>query len=90
MRAIGGASIELDELTPILDRRGLDVAADHPCLLDALMLLSRLPDGVPLMKAELEGGDSWARRRIWPATSAAEYGGSMRVAGGRIAAGRRC
>lgn len=59
LRATGYARIDLDELAPILDQRGIIVAANHPCLLDALMLLSRLPDGVPMMKAELADSVFW-------------------------------
>jgi 1-acyl-sn-glycerol-3-phosphate acyltransferase len=88
MRAIGGASIELDELTPILDQRGLIIAANHPCLLDALMLLSRLPDGVPLMKAELEGSAFWgAPAHLAGYISSRNMMDAVRVARERIAAG---
>ena len=59
LRAIGGALIELDELEPLARERGILIAANHPCLLDALMLLSCLPDGVPLMKADLERSAFW-------------------------------
>jgi 1-acyl-sn-glycerol-3-phosphate acyltransferase len=59
LRATGYVRIELDALAPILGQRGIIIAANHPCLLDALMLLSRLPDGVPLMKAELERSVFW-------------------------------
>jgi len=59
LRATGYVRIELDALAAIRDQRGIIVAANHPCLLDALMLLSRLPDGVPLMKAELERSVFW-------------------------------
>ncbi len=59
LRATGYARFDLDELAPILHQRGIIVAANHPCLLDALILLSRLPDGVPLMKAELERSVFW-------------------------------
>jgi len=59
LRAIGGALIELDALEPLARERGILIAANHPCLLDALMLLSCLPDGVPLMKADLERSAFW-------------------------------
>jgi len=59
LRATGYVRIELDALAAIRDQRGIIVAANHPCLLDALMLLSRLSDGVPLMKAELERSVFW-------------------------------
>lgn len=59
LRATGYARIDLDELAPIASERGIIVAANHPSLLDALMLLSRLPDGVPMMKAELADSVFW-------------------------------
>jgi 1-acyl-sn-glycerol-3-phosphate acyltransferase len=59
LRATGYARIDLDELTPLVNQRGIIVAANHPCLLDALMLLSLLPEGVPLMKAALERSVFW-------------------------------
>ncbi len=59
LRATGYARIDLDEIVPIEGERGIIVAANHPCLLDALLLLSRLPDGVPLMKSDLERSVFW-------------------------------
>ena len=59
LRATGYARLDLDELAPLANQRGIIVAANHPSLLDALLLLSRLPDGVPLMKSDLERSVFW-------------------------------
>jgi 1-acyl-sn-glycerol-3-phosphate acyltransferase len=59
LRATGYARIDLDGLASMEGERGIIVAANHPSLLDALMLLSRLPEGVPLMKADLERSVFW-------------------------------
>lgn len=88
LRAIGHARIELDELAPILDQRGIIVAANHPCLLDALLLLSRLPDGVPLMKAELADSVFWgAPAHLAGYISNRNIMGVVRTARDRIAEG---
>jgi 1-acyl-sn-glycerol-3-phosphate acyltransferase len=59
LRATGYARFDLDALAPLAKQRGIIIAANHPCLLDALVLLSRLPEGVPLMKATLERSVFW-------------------------------
>lgn len=59
LRATGYARLDLDELAAIEGERGIIVAANHPSLLDALLLLSRLPEGVPLMKSDLERSVFW-------------------------------
>lgn len=59
LRATGYVRIDLEALSHLEEQRGIIVAANHPCLLDALMLLSRLPEGVPLMKAALERSVFW-------------------------------
>lgn len=88
LRATGYVRIELDGLAPVLDQRGLIVAANHPCLLDALMLLSRLPDGVPLMKATLERSVFWgAPAHLAGYISNRNIMEAVRVARDRIAEG---
>ena len=59
LRATGYARLDLGELAAIEDQRGIIVAANHPSLLDALLLLLRLPEGVPLMKSDLERSVFW-------------------------------
>ena len=44
---------DLAELDALRDQRPLIVAANHPSLLDAVMILSRLPDAVCVIKASL-------------------------------------
>lgn len=44
---------EIDELDALRDEAPLILAANHPSLLDAVMLLSRLPNAVCVMKAAL-------------------------------------
>ncbi len=88
LRATGYVHIELDELAPVLHQRGIIIAANHPCLLDALMLLSRLPDGVPLMKAELERSVFWgAPAHLAGYISNRNIMDAVRVARDRIAEG---
>jgi len=59
LRATGYARLDLDDLAAIEGQRGIIVAANHPSLLDALLLLARLPEGVPLMKSDLERSMFW-------------------------------
>lgn len=88
LRATGYVRIELDGLAPVLDQRGIIIAANHPCLLDALMLLSRLPDGVPLMKAALERSVFWgAPAHLAGYISNRNIMEAVRVARDRIAEG---
>jgi len=44
---------DLADLDALRDERPLIVAANHPSLLDAVMIVSRLPDAVCVMKASL-------------------------------------
>ncbi|CAN5507694.1 hypothetical protein BH10PSE17_BH10PSE17_36720 [soil metagenome] len=48
---------DLTQLEALRDEPGVIVAANHPCLLDALLLVSRLPRSVCIMKAGLT--DNW-------------------------------
>ena len=53
-RACGMVRIDTSALDPLQDEPGgLIIAANHPTMLDALVLVARLPRGVCIMKAEL-------------------------------------
>lgn len=53
MEALGAWRLELDELDALRDAGPLVIAPNHPCLLDAVLLVSRLPDAVCVMKGSL-------------------------------------
>ena len=44
---------DLGRLAPLRERRGLIIAANHPTLLDAIMLFSELPQAFCVVKAEI-------------------------------------
>lgn len=46
-------SFDLTELDALRDERSLIIAPNHPCLLDAVMVISRLPNVACVMKADL-------------------------------------
>lgn len=46
-------SFDLEALDALRDEPSLIIAPNHPCLLDAVMIISRLPDVACVMKAEL-------------------------------------
>ena len=50
---MGACRFDLSELDALRGGPPVIVAPNHPCLLDALMILSRLPDAGCIMKAEL-------------------------------------
>ena len=50
---MGACRFELTELDALRGGPPVIVAPNHPCLLDAIMILSRLPDAGCIMKAEL-------------------------------------
>jgi 1-acyl-sn-glycerol-3-phosphate acyltransferase len=52
-RATGLLHMDADVLRPLADERGLVVVANHPSLLDALMLVAQLPRSACVMKASL-------------------------------------
>jgi hypothetical protein len=69
-------------------RRAASLLPPIPSLLDALMLLSRLPDGVPLMKSDLERSVFWgAPAHLAGYISNRNIMEAVRVARDRIAAG---
>jgi len=50
---MGACRFDLSELDALRDEPAMVIAPNHPCLLDALMILSRLPGAACIMKAEL-------------------------------------
>ena len=55
MEALGAMRLELGELDSLRDAGPLIVAPNHPCLLDALLIVSRLPNALCVMKRALVG-----------------------------------
>jgi 1-acyl-sn-glycerol-3-phosphate acyltransferase len=53
LKATGIMRLDLRALDPLRGERGLLIAPNHPCLLDAVLVLSRLPDMTCIMKAEI-------------------------------------
>ena len=52
-RASGLLHMDADVLRPLANERGLVIVANHPSLLDALMLVAQLPRSACVMKARL-------------------------------------
>jgi 1-acyl-sn-glycerol-3-phosphate acyltransferase len=50
---MGACRFDLSALDELRDGPPMVIAPNHPCLLDAVMILSRLPDAACIMKAEL-------------------------------------
>jgi 1-acyl-sn-glycerol-3-phosphate acyltransferase len=55
MEALGAWRLDLGALDGLRDAGPLIVAPNHPCLLDAVLMVSRLPDAVCVMKGALLG-----------------------------------
>ncbi|HUP97383.1 MAG TPA: lysophospholipid acyltransferase family protein [Usitatibacter sp.] len=55
MEALGAWRLELEELDALRGAGPLIVAPNHPCLLDAVLVVSRIPDAVCVMKVALLG-----------------------------------
>ncbi len=53
MEALGAWRLDLRELDALKDKGALIVAPNHPCLLDAVLVVSRLPNAVCVMKGAL-------------------------------------
>mgnify|MGYP000038172422 CR=1 FL=1 len=53
MEALGAWRLDLEELDPLRDAGPLIIAPNHPCLLDAVLVVSRLPNALCVMKAAL-------------------------------------
>lgn len=50
---IGACRFDLDALDELRDEGPLIIAPNHPCLLDAVMIISRLPNMACIMKADI-------------------------------------
>ncbi len=55
MEALGAWRLDLEELDSLAGEGALIVAPNHPCLLDAVLIVSRLPNAVCVMKGALLG-----------------------------------
>lgn len=55
MEALGAWRLELSELDKLRAAGPLIVAPNHPCLLDAVLIVSRLPNALCVMKGSLAG-----------------------------------
>ena len=55
MEALGAWRLDLRELDALRDSGPLIVAPNHPCLLDAVLVVSRLPNALCVMKGALVG-----------------------------------
>jgi 1-acyl-sn-glycerol-3-phosphate acyltransferase len=53
MRGSGLVRVDLSALDQLRGERGLVIAPNHPCLLDAVFVLSRIPQANCIMKAEI-------------------------------------
>src|SRR5271169_4490233 len=53
VHAFGLVELDASELSDLRESGGLIVAANHPCLLDAVMMVSQFPQAVCLMKGSL-------------------------------------
>ena len=53
LRRCGLLKLDASELAALRNRRGLIIIANHPCLLDAVFVVSQLPQIVCLMKGSL-------------------------------------
>jgi len=63
VRFFGLVELDAGELSKLRASKGLIVAANHPCLLDAVLMISQMPQAVCLMKGVL------ARNIIFSGTS---------------------
>jgi 1-acyl-sn-glycerol-3-phosphate acyltransferase len=55
LQALGAWRLDLRELDSLRDAGPLIIAPNHPCLLDAVLIVSRLPNAVCVMKGALLG-----------------------------------
>ena len=53
LSAMGACRFDVTELDALRSESAMIIAPNHPSLLDALMILSRLPDAVCIMKADI-------------------------------------
>jgi 1-acyl-sn-glycerol-3-phosphate acyltransferase len=55
LRALGACRFDLSELDALANRGPIILAPNHPCLLDALLIASRVPDACCVMKGDVAG-----------------------------------
>jgi 1-acyl-sn-glycerol-3-phosphate acyltransferase len=55
MDALGALRLDIEELDELRDAGPLIIAPNHPCLLDAVLVVSRLPNALCVMKRALLG-----------------------------------
>lgn len=53
LRAVGLLQVDLSALDRLREERGLIIAPNHPCLLDAVLVISRIPRVACIMKAQI-------------------------------------
>jgi len=53
LRASGLVKVDFKELDKLRDKRGIIITPNHPCLMDALFVTSRLPNVVCVMKGSV-------------------------------------
>jgi 1-acyl-sn-glycerol-3-phosphate acyltransferase len=53
LRAVGMLKVDLSALDALRGEHGLVIAPNHPCLLDAVFVISRLPQVACIMKAQI-------------------------------------
>lgn len=53
LRSVGLLQIDVSALDQLREERGLIVAPNHPCLLDAVLVISRIPRVACIMKAQI-------------------------------------
>jgi 1-acyl-sn-glycerol-3-phosphate acyltransferase len=71
MEALGAWRLDLEELDSLRDAGPLIIAPNHPCLLDAVLVVSRLPNALCVMKGALV-----ANFLLGPAARLARYVGN--------------
>jgi 1-acyl-sn-glycerol-3-phosphate acyltransferase len=55
LRTLGACRFDLSALDALADKRAMILAPNHPCLLDALLIASRVPDTCCVMKGDVAG-----------------------------------
>jgi 1-acyl-sn-glycerol-3-phosphate acyltransferase len=70
METAGAWNLDLAELDALRDDGALIIAPNHPGLLDAVLIVSRLPNAVCVMKTSLLSNFLLGPRRASPATCA--------------------
>lgn len=55
LRTLGACRFDLSDLDSLDGQSGMILAPNHPCLLDALLIASRVPDTCCVMKADVAG-----------------------------------